>query len=299
MNSAAPEVLARGIMKEKVPWWIKLLAKLTLSRVPIAYSFWQRIGLFRHGQMDDSNYAIQVFEEHMKRAGLRDLSGKTLLELGPGDSVATALLAYSHGARAILLDSGDFASQSLESINVLKEAIAAKGLPVPDFEKVQSRADVLHACGATYLCEGLASFENIESNSVDFIFSQAVLEHIPVAQFSSTQVESFRVLKASGLASHVVDLKDHLGGSLNNLRFSERCWESNFFTRSGFYTNRIRFDDIIKVFEASGFDVVEKDTRVWSKLPLPKSKMALPFRNMSYENLSVRGFDVVLKKCRQ
>ena len=41
------------------------------------------------------------------------------------------------------------------------------------------------------------------------------------------------MIRPGGLCSHVVDLKDHLGGALNNLRFSQRVWESRTMAGSG------------------------------------------------------------------
>ena len=55
------------------------------------------------------------------------------------------------------------------------------------------------------------------------------------------------------MISHQIDLRDHLGGGLNNLRFSDSLWESNFFVKSGFYTNRISFDKMISIFENISF----------------------------------------------
>nr|MDA3970256.1 hypothetical protein [Desulfobulbaceae bacterium] len=70
-------------MKALIPWWLKILAKILLSRVPIGYGFWQRLGLFRHGYMDQTPYVLKVFNEHVSRAGLEGrLQGKTILEMG-------------------------------------------------------------------------------------------------------------------------------------------------------------------------------------------------------------------------
>jgi hypothetical protein len=66
--------------------------------------------------------------------------------------------------------------------------------------------------------------------------------------------ELLRVLKPSGISVHRVDLRDHLGRTLNNLRFSDDRLESDFFTKSGFYTNRIRFPEMISIFESVGFE---------------------------------------------
>jgi hypothetical protein len=57
-------------MKTLIPWWFKIMAKIILSRLPFSYKVWQRLGIFRHGYMDQSSYALHVFNEHVSRAGL-------------------------------------------------------------------------------------------------------------------------------------------------------------------------------------------------------------------------------------
>ncbi len=121
-----------GAIKQSLPWWAKIGAKLVLSRMPAAYGLWQRLGLFRHGYMDTAQYAIGVFSAHVERAGLAGrLAGKTVLELGPGDSVATALIAAAHGARALLVDAGAFARLDVAVYRQLADALRAAGLTPP------------------------------------------------------------------------------------------------------------------------------------------------------------------------
>lgn len=77
----------------KLPWWIKIIIKIILSRLPFDYGIWQKLGIFRHGFMDQSFYVKNVFDQHINQAGLTNfLNGKTILELGPGDSIASALV---------------------------------------------------------------------------------------------------------------------------------------------------------------------------------------------------------------
>jgi hypothetical protein len=55
--------------------------------------------------MHDPGYASGVFDAHATRSGIREnFHGKTILEIGPGDSIATAIISRSHDARAILVD---------------------------------------------------------------------------------------------------------------------------------------------------------------------------------------------------
>ena len=104
-----------------------------------------------------------------------------------------------------------------------------------------------------------------------------------------------RVMKPGGISSHRVDLRDHLGGALNNLRFSRPVWESSLMRSSGFYTNRIRFSTMLGEFRRSGFDVDVLNVERWGELPTPRARIVEPFRSMNDEELRVRGFDVLLK----
>lgn len=278
------------------PWWIKLAAKLLLSQFPLSYRSWQKLGLFRHGCMTLPEYALNVFESHVDQAGLRGhLRGIKILEIGPGDSVATAIIAKSYGAKAILIDAKPFAESDIRPYLALCELLRRHGLEPPMLSSSDSLQDILSLCEGEYLTEGLKGWNKIPPKSVDFVFSQAVLEHILKDEFFLMMQECRRVMKPGSFASHKIDLRDHLGEALNNLRFSEQVWESNLFNSSGFYTNRIRYTDMIKLFKAAGFSVEKTEVVRWDKLPNPKKDLALPFRNMSVDELCIKAFDVCLR----
>lgn len=281
-----------------MPWWLKIGGKMVLARVPVAYSFWQSVGLFRHGTMDSASYALDVFDAHICRAGIahKDLAGKTILELGPGDSIATAMIAHAYGAKAILIDSGDWARTGASSYFGLHKMLSEKGLLVPSASQMSSVDSILEACGGRYITSGLAGWQQIEEGTVDFVFSQAVLEHVKKDDFLKTQEECWRVMTASAVATHQIDLKDHLGGALNNLRFSERIWESDFFSKSGFYTNRLRKSDLIRLFHEAGFSAEVLSIKKWEAIPTPKKNMAWSFASASDDELIISEFDVRLKK---
>jgi SAM-dependent methyltransferase len=288
--------LAMNFAKFAAPWWVKLLAKLALSHLPVNYRVWQRLGVFRHGRMDHHVYLINVFNGHLKRAGYENgISGKTILELGPGDSVGTALVAASHGARAIMLDAGAYAVQDIEFYRGLAGELMRLGLSPPDLSQASSLEEVLRACNAIYLTQGLTSFSEVDTASVDLIFSHAVLEHVRRHEFAQTMRECLRVLVTSGAASHRVDLEDHLGGGLNNLRFSHRVWESPSFVNSGFYTNRLRCFEMIDAFRGAGFGIEFLACNRYPELPISRQALNVEFTNWSDEELMIRGFTVVLK----
>ena len=81
--------------------------------------------------------------------------------------------------------------------------------------------------GGRHLVNGLDDMQEIPSASVDFVWSQAVLEHIRFENFMTTMKELRRVIKATGVCSHRINLRDHLDDALNNLRFRRTMWESD------------------------------------------------------------------------
>lgn len=284
-------------MKPRIPWWGKIGAKLVLSRLPFGYAVWQRLGLFRHGDMDTSAYALRIFYSHAERAGIKDeLRGKTVLELGPGDSIASAIIAAAHGARAVLVDAGRFVRADIAPYLELERVLAGGGLAPLGLSGCRNIEEILDCCGARYMTNDLEDLRQIETESVDLIFSQAVLEHVRKHRFLETMRECRRILKRSGVCSHQVDLRDHLGGALNNLRFGERIWESEFFASSGFYTNRISYRQMPELFKQAGFEMNITDVRRWDALPTPRHRLAKEFRDVADEELCVSGFDVLLYK---
>jgi SAM-dependent methyltransferase len=245
--------------------------------------------------MDNARYAVEVLDYHARRAGLDgQLSGKVVLELGPGDSIATAVVAAAHGARAVLVDSGSFARTDHVLYQTLAGELRARGLEPPDLQGCETIERMLARCNSVYLSAGLTSLRALESASVDFIFSHAVLEHVRRAEFLETFRQCRRILKPGGVASHRIDLADHLGGALNNRRFSEKTWESPLFVNSGFYTNRLSVNEMLALFRESGFTVEIGNVDRWPALPTPRRRLAREFLHITDEELCVSGFDALL-----
>jgi hypothetical protein len=283
--------------KALIPWRAKLVAKLVLSRLPLQYGVWQRLSLFRHGAMDQPAYALEVFRRHYMR--FRNVHGAepfAALEIGPGDSAFSALIAYAHGAsRCHLVDVAPFASRDLDGYRAMAEELKRGGLRVPPATAFSSFDELLVACNATYETDGIDSLRSLRDDSVDFAWSHAVLEHVRRAEMGPTLRELRRVQRPGGLSSHMIDLRDHFNWALNNLRFSDEFWESDLVAGAGFYTNRLRFTELLDMFEQAGFvpEVVE-ETR-WEDVPTARSKLAPRFASLDDDELRVAAFDVVLR----
>ena len=279
-------------------WFIKIFAKIIIRKLPISYTFWKFLGLFRHGKMDSCNYAIKIFNLHFNRAFTKKKPIQIkILELGPGDSIASAIIAYAHGvSRIYLVDVGKFATKNLDFYKKLANKLKSDGLPTPDLTNISSIEEILKLTNSVYLTNGLSSLKLIKSLSLDFVWSHSVLEHIPKNEFLDIQKEINRVLKKSGRASHNIDFQDHLDHGLNNLRFSENIWESRIFVNSGFYTNRIPAVKMISIFKKVGFDIEHQSFGKWPKLPISRSNIHKDFNIYSNSDLKIRTAYVLLKK---
>ena len=265
--------------------------------MPVPYSFWKKIGIYSHGEMQDADYALEVFDKHLVASGFSGRSGLTGLEMGPGDSIGSAIVAKARGfSRFFLVDAGDYANRDVETYRNLGRACMRDGRAAPDMERAASFEDVLTICDATYLTEGLQSYRELPAASVDLIFSQAVLEHVRRHEFAEVAAQMHRILKPDGIASHQVDLRDHLGGGLNNMRIASRWWETELMAGSGFYTNRIRFSEMLNLFEQAGFTVEVVSTQRWDAPPVSRDKLAPEFRHFTGEDLLISSFHVLLRR---
>lgn len=281
----------------RFPWWAKLYAKLVLSRLPIPYSLWRRLKLFRHGEMNDPEHAIRTFENYYRRARehAEIAPGFTVLELGPGDSILSGLVARSAGAsKAWLVDAGAFADTDVaachRTLALLKQAGHAD-LGLLDAISVD---DVLKRANVAYFTHGTASLADIPDASIDFFWSQVVLEHVPYDEFPELLRQLRRIVKPHGIGVHSVDFRDHLSNALNHLRFSQATWESRAFRNSGFYTNRIRPSAMLALFKNAGFDVEIVAETYWPEIPTPRSTMAMPFRDLPDAELLLAEYEVLL-----
>ena len=170
------------IMNKTVPWWLIIGAKIVLSRVPLSYSFWNRFGFFNFGDMDLPDRAFENFLEHAKAARVLDensslpqlkVSGDfKVLELGPGDSLFTIMIARALGAsRTWLVDAGFFATTDMAKYDQMLDFLRERDFLLPFKNNPRTLVDILNECNGEYLTEGIPSLAYLPSEAVDFCFS--------------------------------------------------------------------------------------------------------------------------------
>jgi hypothetical protein len=243
--------------------------------------------------MQSPKFAFDLIDQFAKRIGTTH--GKTILELGPGDSVNTAIIARALGfEKSVLIDDSFFASENLEDYQKTIKFLSTMSLTKGISGNFTSISSLLIAHNGHYLTNGIDSFNEVNDSSIDLVFSNAVLEHIEKQEINRLMIQTYRVLKKQGMAIHRIDFRDHIQGDFNHLRYGESFWNSNLIRRAGCYVNRLHPDEFVEAAKTAGFAVEvsrKSSTREASKV---KINACLP-RYKKQSNL-LEGFDIVLTK---
>lgn len=273
------------------PWYLKIPLKMVLARLPVPRSLFNRMGVFRHGGMRRPDYALEIVQRHTAFAQV-DLARKHVLELGPGDSVGNGIVAYALGAHSTcLVDAGDWATRDLGVYRAFVDWLVT-ALPDPTRLR-QAGTDwgdfdgLLRAFNMVYRTDGLAALRGLPAQSIDYCFSEAVLEHIRLHEFDASIAALRQVLRPGAVTTHTVDYKDHLQASLHNMRFSPKRWESPLFADSGFYTNRLRHGDVMASFERAGWQAMREERMQWPALPMARARIHPQLRHHTDADLRV------------
>ncbi len=154
-----------------------------------------------------------------------------------------------------------------------------------------------------YFAPSDARTTGFESDSVDFILTNAVFEHIPSAIIPDVLKECKRVMRTGAVMSNAIDYRDHFSFSddsiscYNYLQYSESEWEK--LNPSIMYQNRLRHSDYVRYFESAGFRIVD----IEPQLPgadelnrLREQQINEKFSGYSLEDLSVKTALIVVQK---
>lgn len=229
-------------------WWFRFGVKVSLLSLRLPYRFFHKVGLFRHGAMDEKEYVERLWRLHF--IGTNEVYGVSnigaFLELGPGDSLSSAFKAKSVGFNhSILVDTYAFASDSGEIFGLLSEEKKYK---------------------CEYLTKGKKSLETLEEDLVSFAFSNSVLQHIKLDELKSTLDELYRISAKGCIQSHVIDLRDMIFRSSYHHDCPVWLWEAKFFQEFPIYTNRLRYLQWIESFVKAGFELI--DVKAYDDLAL-------------------------------
>lgn len=278
------------------------------------------------GGTDSARYCYSVWLRHLvmaKKKGF-DTCPKIVAELGPGDSIGIGLAALISGCeKYFAFDVVEHANleRNLSIFNELVNLFKNK-TPIPgndEWPKVKPKLedygfpsdilddDRLHDALEDSRIEKLRNsvrnvgMENsaieykvpwyeanvLESESVDMIYSQAVLEHVD--DLRNTYNAMYSWLQPTGYISHTIDFKCH--GTADEWNghwvYSDFIWKLIRGKRP-YLLNREPYSTHIKLINDAGF-MLTSDIKTTSESNLTLKQLAAKFRTISQDDLVTSG----------
>lgn len=267
-------------------WRIKGAIQLALGYLPFGAEIHRR--LQRRGGVArfEKECEIKVSDWHTIMDYLATVkvpvAGATMVEIGSGWYPTLPLCFYLAGARRVhTYDKTRHLDLTLtrwlaRDIRTAQLALIASALRKPQDElaaQIQAFEDGLDRTGSLagatqgvidYHAPADAMQTGLPPASVDIVFSNSVLEHIPPNIIEGLFEEAMRILKPGGIVLHAVNCGDHYAYTdpsitqVNYLQFTDKQWAlwNNEFQ----YQNRLRAKEFVAMAQRAGF-TIELDVR--------------------------------------
>jgi len=270
-------------------WKLKSIIQNSISRLPpypafcIYYWLQRNFGeLKRINPINRLSGGIEIWNL-IKKIGYNPI-GKIFFEIGTGWIPIIPLSYWLMGAKkTITIDSNNYFKSELikETIKYVlvnkKEVQNLFGSLLIEnrfnelityySESNFTKNSFLDLCCIVYIAPGNASETNLESKSIDFHTSYAVLEHVRPKDISLILKEGNRIISDTGLFIHKIDYKDHFSYSdnkispINFLQYSDEKWK-RYAGNKHMYMNRLRHDDFINLFHSAGHRILESNISI-------------------------------------
>lgn len=221
--------------------------------------------------------------------------GKRVLEVGPGDSLGTGLLALARGAESYCAIDG-FRVRFATGFEAEVFARLRGKLSAEEARRVE---DVL-PCGGTTDPAARRRFayvndlpleraaERLGGGTFDVVFSNAVLEHVadPAAAARSLS----ELLAPGGVMFHDIDLRSHQTYETHPLQFLEfPGWLWHLMSSHCGQPNRARRDEWLEHFRSAGLEILAAEvTETFAEEMVAGAidRLARPYRGASVAQMS-------------
>lgn len=261
-------------------WRVKGLVQKTLSAAPGGACINDRLQRTAGGLRDvDASVDSKVVDDWIVLARLLGelnvrIPGAVLVEVGTGWFPVLPLCFALAGARACHtfdvarhLDAR-LTRRAIARLEVHLSAIAdAAGLGFAEvlerYQYVSDAPDVsaaLARAGVRFYAPADAAQTGLDDRSVDAVFSNSVLEHVPREGIAAILRETARIVKPGGVSLHSVNCGDHYAyfdrsiTPINYLKYSDRQWR--LWNNRLLYQNRLRPADFLRLAEDAGLRIV-------------------------------------------
>ena len=309
-------------------WKTPQILKGLVSSVPI-FDGW-RLSRAATGGSDSARYCYSVWLRHLSILGLHGfrVQGAKVGELGPGDSIGVGLAALlSGGSSYVGLDIVPFSAKA-NLQNIFRDLIgmyaAHEAIPNHrEFPGIRPTLDsyafphhlVDYPASDQLVAAIRSEIDNnlkqgdlinyqvpwnspaiIDCDSLDLIFSQAVLEHVDALEETYLAMSTW--LKPGGYMSHVIDFgAHHLSPFWNgHWAYSDLQWHL-VRGRREFLLNREPLSKHIQCAEKAGLEILQT-INSYDDDGLPRHCLSSRFQNFYSEDSRTRGTTLILKKCQ-
>ncbi|MCL1826450.1 MAG: hypothetical protein FWG20_00210 [Candidatus Cloacimonetes bacterium] len=283
---------------------------------------------------DSARYCYAVWLRHLVLSFQNGLEAvpQRVAEFGPGDSLGIGLAALLSGsAEYTAFDSLSHANTERNQ-KVLHELVAlfSERANIPDEQEFPDMKPLLHDYSFpvhilpenllqnTLKKERIANIEsallaenqpevkisyfaqwqthNIPENSVDYIISQRVLEHID--SLAGTYHLFSKILSAGGMMSHDIDFRSHRHSKYWNghWAFSDKYWKL-ICGKLPYLLNRQTYSEHVLLIQQAGLNIIYEDKYADISTPaIDRKKLSLRFSNMSDDDLQTQTAFIIAKK---
>ncbi|NOU09708.1 MAG: methyltransferase domain-containing protein [Nitrospira sp.] len=255
---------------------------------------------------------------------------RTVVELGPGDSIGIGLMALLTGAeqyyaldavrhastdtnllvfdglvqlltvQAPIPSGGEFTGILPElgdyrfPTKILSQARLAQSLEPERLRRLRDALAGDLTASPIYYLAPMGRMNEIPSDSVDLIISQAVMEHVD--QLEGIYAECFRSLKPGGFMSHQIDLRCHDTAPEWNghWKYSELTWR---LMRGGrpWFINRQPCSAHLSLVRQVGFSLCA-EIKQFGSFGVASEQLASRFQSLSDSDLETSGIFILANK---
>ncbi|EKE16393.1 MAG: methyltransferase type 12 [uncultured bacterium] len=243
-------------------------------------------------------YSKKQFDDFLQKVGgINSIKDKVLLELGPGGSIGFGILALKNGARKYYaIENGQHSFITPGQIKSYKKLLDNNTLLINKFFNKKNEIYTYNPQMVEFVKINQNSKYSIANNSVDLIYSCAVLEHVHNLELCFQEMT--RVLELGGIMNHQVDLRDHVFSQkkLWFLNISD-FWFNALFKNTGEYVNRKRLDFYEYLANKHNLKITNLEKNIIFKEAIPKN-LIKKYPNKDLQTLS---FNMVLikKQCAE
>lgn len=263
----------------------------------------------------DAEYAVRVFLHHhlpLEASGFD--RARSLLEIGPGRNLGTALLWWAvlqtRGEDAVRITLWDvhpnaqpeepgfwanWASRLLDAMRA--EASVGNQFGRPSLDLLERVASSGLQPDIRYLVCPLERMEStLDPGSFELVYSHAALEH--VRSIERFWLVAGRLTAPGGWHSHRIDLADHGLRDTNYIEMLEWShfgwWLTTRFLPGAI--NRWRAGEHEVAVQGAGLSIVQARREVRPQLPVPREYLAAPYRGLEETELRTTALDLIARR---